>query len=91
MKKSIRAYITGTVQGVFFRKFVKDKADELGIKGYVRNLDDGRVEVWAEGNGKEVKKMVEYCKEGPQHASIRRIDLLEEKFQGFKEFKVITI
>ncbi|PIN90445.1 acylphosphatase [Candidatus Pacearchaeota archaeon CG10_big_fil_rev_8_21_14_0_10_35_13] len=91
MKKSVRAYITGTVQGVFFREFIREKAEACGVKGYVRNLDDGRVEVWIEGNNKEVKEMLEACKEGPQHASIRRMDLLEEKYQGFKEFKVITI
>ena len=45
MKNSVRLYISGTVQAVFYRAFVKENAEKLGIKGFVRNLEDGRVEV----------------------------------------------
>lgn len=91
MKKSVRLYITGTVQGVFFRAFVKENAEKINIKGFVRNLDDGRVEAFLEGNVDDVKKMIEICKKGPKHSQIRDIEIKEERFQGFKVFKVLHI
>ena len=60
--KTLKITITGTVQGVFFRTFIKEKADELGLKGFVRNLDDGRVEVVVEGRDENANKMIEVCK-----------------------------
>jgi acylphosphatase len=89
MKKAVRVYVFGTVQEVFFRAFVKEQADKLGIKGYVRNKDDNSVEAWFEGNAKEVNKMIEICKKGPEHAVIERLDVVDEKFQGMKNFKII--
>jgi acylphosphatase len=91
MKKSVRIYITGTVQGVFFRMFIKENAERYNIKGFVRNLEDGRVEVFLEGNGNEVNKMIELCKKGPKHAQIRNVEIKPERFQGFKVFKMLHI
>ena len=91
MKKSLRVYITGTVQGVFFRGFVKENAEKYNVKGFVRNLEDGRVEVFLEGNSDDVNKMIEICKTGPKHSQIRNVELKEEKFQDFKTFKVLHI
>ena len=90
MKKAVRVYIYGTVQGVFFRTFVKDNADKLNLKGYVRNKEDGSVEAWFEGNTDDVNKMVEICKKGPEHAVIKRLDIVDESHQGLKKFKIIT-
>lgn len=89
MKKSIRVYITGTVQGIFFRGFVKENAERHDVKGFVRNLEDGRVEVFLEGNVDEVNKMIELCKTGPKYSKIDKIEIKEEIFQGFKNFKVL--
>lgn len=89
MKKSIRLYIDGTVQGVFFRKFVKENAERYNVKGFTRNLEDGRVEVFLEGNIDEVKKMIELCKKGPRHSQIRKVEEKNERFQGLKDFKVL--
>ena len=50
MKKTKKILVKGLVQGVFFRQFIKEQADKLGICGYVRNLDDGRVEAVVEGD-----------------------------------------
>jgi len=91
MKKATRVYIFGIVQGVFFRAFVKEVADKLNVKGYVRNKEDSSVEVWIEGRQEDVEKMIEECKQGPKHAVIKRFDILEEKFQGFDEFKILSI
>ena len=91
MKKSVRVYITGSVQGVFFRAFVKENAERHNVKGFVRNLEDGRVEAFFEGNPDDVNKMVELCKKGPKHAQIRNIEIKPEKFQDFKNFKALHI
>ena len=91
MKKSIRVYIKGTVQGIFFRGFVKENAEKCNVKGFVRNLNDGRVEAFFEGNIEDVEKMIEICKKGPKHSKIDKIDTKLEKFQGFKTFKVLHI
>ena len=91
MKKSVRVYITGTVQGVFFRTFIKSNAEKYNVKGFTRNLEDGRVEVFLEGNSEDVNKMTELCKQGPPHSMIKNIEIKPEKFQGFKTFKVLHI
>ncbi len=91
MKKSVRMYIKGTVQGVFFRSFVKENADKNNVKGFARNLDDGRVEIFIEGDPDDVDKMIEICTSGPKHAMIKGVEIKPEKFQDFKEFKVLHI
>lgn len=88
MKKSVRIIIQGVVQGIFFRDFVKQNADRLGVKGFVRNLEDGRVEAFLEGDVDSVNAMTEICRRGPQHAQIRKIDIIDERFQDFKDFKI---
>ncbi|HLA23244.1 MAG TPA: acylphosphatase [Candidatus Nanoarchaeia archaeon] len=90
MKKSIRLYIKGNVQGVFFRNFVKENADKNHVRGFVRNLEDGRVEVFLEGNIDEVNKVMEICKQGPKFAMIKNVETKPEKFQDFKDFKVLN-
>ena len=89
MKKSIRLYITGTVQDVFFRGFIKENAEKHNVKGFVRNLEDGRIEVFIEGDANDVNKMIELCKKGPKHAQIRNVEEKEERFQDMKGFKVL--
>ncbi len=91
MKKSVRVYIQGTVQGVFFRGFIKENAEKLNVKGFCRNLEDGRVEVFIEGQVDDVNKMIEVCKKGPKHSQIRNVEVKAEKFQDFKSFKVLHI
>lgn len=91
MKKSVRVYINGTVQGVFFRGFVKENAEKYNVKGFVRDLEDGRIEVFLEGNVEEVNKMIELCKKGPKHAMIKKVEIKPEKFQSFKTFKALHI
>ncbi len=91
MKKSVRLYVTGTVQGVFFRLFIKENAEKLNVKGFVRNLEDGRVEIFLEGDTNEVNKMIELCKTGPKHSKITNVQIKPERFQNFKVFKVLHI
>jgi acylphosphatase len=91
MKKSVRLYIDGTVQDVFFRGFIKENAERHNVKGFVRNLEDGRVEIFLEGNNEDVDKVIELCKKGPKHAQIKGIEIRPEKFQDFKTFKILHI
>jgi acylphosphatase len=89
MKKSVRLYIDGAVQGIFFRAFVKENAERFNVKGFVRNLEDGRVETFLEGDNNSVNKMIELCKKGQKHSQIRNVEMKPERFQGFRVFKVL--
>ena len=91
MKKSVRLYIDGTVQGVFFRSFIKENAERYNVKGFTRNLEDGRIEVFLEGDIDSVDKMIEFCKKGPKHSQIKNVQIKPERFQDFKGFKVLHI
>jgi acylphosphatase len=89
--KTIRIYLSGSVQGIFFRKYLEEKANEFGIRGFVRNLEDGRVEVLVEGRDENVNSMLEICKKGNQHTKITDFQIQELKNQGFEGFKVLKI
>lgn len=90
MKKAAKFIVNGTVQGVFFRQFSKENADRLNIKGFVRNLEDGNLEVVAEGDNNELDEFEEVLKQGPPHSQIRNVSTEERKWSGeFKEFKVL--
>ena len=89
MKKSIRLYLTGSVQSLFFRQFVKEHAERNNVKGYLRKLEDGRMEIFLEGESISVDSMIEICKKGPKYSNIRDFEIKEEKLQDFKEFKII--
>ncbi len=91
MKKSIRLFITGNMQTMFYEKYIKEQADANKIKGFFRKTEDGRFELFLEGNSDDVKLMVEICKKGYQQSSVRNLDIKEEKFQDFKDFKVLRI
>jgi len=89
MKKRYHLTIKGRVQGVFYRAFVKDRADSLGLKGWVRNLPDGNVEAVAEGEEKDLKVLIEECRVGPPLARVESVDVVEEPFKGeFMRFSV---
>ena len=66
--------VSGQVQGVFFRDSTRQKAEELGLAGWVRNMPDGQVEALFEGPAEKVEEIVRWCKEGPQRASVENVD-----------------
>ncbi len=90
MKKSMRFFITGAIQKTIFNEFIKINADKLGIKGFTRVKDDGKIEVFIEGDKNSIDEMSALCKRGPPHAIIRDVKEQEEKFQDFKEFKILN-
>lgn len=89
MKKAVKFNVSGTVQGVFFRQFCKEQADKLDLRGYVRNLENGTVEVLVEGDKDNIEEMYKILKKGPPHAQIRELKPEEKKWSG--EFKDFTI
>lgn len=89
--KTVKLHISGSVQGVFFRAFIKESADKLDLKGFVRNLDNGKVEVVAEGRDENINQMIEVSKKGPAHADVKNVDVEEINHQGFKEFKTLRV
>lgn len=89
--KTLKLFISGIVQGVFFRKSVEDKAKELELKGFVRNLDDGRVEVVVEGKDENVNEMVKACKQGLPHSEVKSLTTEEIKHQGFSGFRTLRL
>ncbi|MEK6825353.1 MAG: acylphosphatase [Nanoarchaeota archaeon] len=91
MKKSVRLTITGSLQSLFFKQFIKENADANDVRGFLRNLEGGKVEVFLEGNLDDVNEMIEVCSKGPKYANIRSLEQKEERFQDFKEFKVLKI
>ena len=74
----IRLLISGRVQGVFFRAYTCEEARMLGLKGWVRNLPDGRVEVLAQGDPEQLKVLEAFCRKGPPHARVRDVEVVEE-------------
>jgi len=84
-----RIVVRGKVQGVFFRDNVKQRAQELQLKGWVRNKADGAVEVVAEGPKIELSKLVQFCREGPGDAQILDVQFDALKATGeFPDFRI---
>lgn len=82
-------FISGRVQGVFFRDSTRKKAKELAVNGWVRNLPDGRVEAVFEGEKEKVNKLIEWAERGPIIAKVDNIEIVEEKYQDdFKNFEI---
>jgi acylphosphatase len=82
MNARVHVFVSGKVQGVFFRSGTKDKADELCLTGWVRNLQDGRVEAVFEGEEGRVEKMVEWCRKGPEYARVTGVEVIPEQYKG---------
>jgi acylphosphatase len=82
-----RLLVSGRVQGVFYRQGCKREADRLGVTGWAKNLDDGRVEVVAEGEEAAVDALVAWCRTGPPRALVTKVDvtlLTAEGVDGFR-------
>ena len=86
---SFTATIRGRVQGVFFRAFVAEKASELGLTGYVHNLHGGGVEVLAEGERRQLEKLIDYLKAGPPDAKVKKVVTHWLEYTGsYSDFRV---
>lgn len=90
MKRAIRLYLTGTVQSMFFRLFIKQNVEKFNVKGFFRKLEDGRAEVFLEGESADLESAIEVCKKGPKYAQIRNVEIKDEHVQGYKDFRIIN-
>lgn len=91
MNELVRAhiYISGIVQGVFFRSHTREVARSFDLTGWVKNLPDGRVEVVAEGPEDEIKQFISWCHKGPSHARVDDVEVFWEDATGeFKDFEI---
>lgn len=88
-KASFHAFVSGRVQGVFFRMFVLREAQALGLCGFVRNMPDGRVEVVAEGERPKLEQLVERLRTGPRGAVVVDVDLSWSEYNhDFSDFSI---
>ena len=89
VQKRIHIFVTGRVQGVFFRQSTKVMAIKNNVKGWVRNLDDGRVEIVGEGETQNIENLVDWCKTGPANSRVDKFELIDENYIGeFENFEV---
>jgi acylphosphatase len=87
--KRMRVFVSGHVQGVFFRDSTRQEAERLGVRGWVRNLPDGKVEAVFEGPPARVDGLVAWCQEGPERARVEQVEAREEEPTGeFLEFRI---
>lgn len=81
-------FVKGRVQGIFFRAFVRQQAQALGLSGWVRNLPDGRVEAVLVGEKEKIKRVIKKCRQGPPLARVSEVEVAwsepKEFFSGFE-------
>ena len=83
-----RIVVSGDVQGVFFRDSTRREASRRGVTGWVRNLPDGRVEAWFEGDTAAVGALVRWCGDGPRHATVADVQVTEAEPEGHASFAI---
>ena len=89
MKARAHVYVSGYVTGVFFRAHTQELAERLGVRGWVRNMHDGRVEAVFEGERGQVEEMVKFCHRGPPGARVKNVEVKWENPKGeFSGFEV---
>jgi len=91
MKKRYHLFISGRVQGVFFRANTAREAQSLGLTGWVRNLRDGRVEVVFEGEASAAEAMLHWCRRGTPPAKVDHLEAVEERPESsFICFEIVS-
>lgn len=88
MSESLHIIVKGRVQGVYFRAYTQKQAVKLNVNGFVRNLDDGSVEIVATGQTEDLEKLVAWCHKGPVLAKVNEVIVnpqqTHEHFEGFE-------
>ncbi len=88
-KGAFKAFVSGKVQGVWFRKYTQEKARELGLKGYVKNLPDGRVEVHAEGDVQKMEELKKWLYKGSPLSRVDNVEFMETEKRNFENFEIV--
>jgi acylphosphatase len=90
MKTRCHIFVSGRVQGVFFRAYTKERAIDYGVSGWVKNRRDGRVEAVFEGDKKAIEKLIDDLKRGPPHGRVDNIDVgYEDYLDELRGFHVV--
>ncbi|MCK8520923.1 acylphosphatase [Aquimarina sp. D1M17] len=88
MKKHYNITVSGTVQGVWYRKNTLEKAIELGVTGYVKNLINGNVYIEAEGTKEQLQALLDWCAIGPEYAKVDQVSFEEGALMSFARFEI---
>lgn len=84
-----RIFISGFVQGVGYRRFVRHHAFKLGLTGWIKNIVDNRVEAVFQGSKENIEKVISICRKGPFLSEVRDIAIKwEDKIEGFESFEI---
>ncbi len=91
MVRNVKILVSGRVQGVFFRQSTKTKAKEYGVLGTVQNLEDGRVEIFAQAETAALEPFIAWCRKGPLAARVDHVEINESdnKTAQFTSFDII--
>jgi acylphosphatase len=89
MIKHLDIIVTGKVQGVFYRASTKAVADQLGVRGFVKNGDNGEVLISAEADNSTLEMFLEWCHEGPQEADVISVETHEGELKNYRNFEVV--
>lgn len=89
MIKHINITVKGKVQGVFFRAATKAVANQLGVKGYVKNQKDGSVYIEAEADDDALRMFLEWCNEGPEKAIVNEVESSGGELKNYRNFEVV--
>jgi acylphosphatase len=87
--KHLDITVKGKVHGVFYRASTKAVADQLGVKGFIRNNPDGEVCIEAEGDSISLEMFVEWCHEGPQNAVVTSVESNEGELKNYRNFDIV--
>ena len=87
--RCVRCLVSGRVQGVFFRAATREQALTLGLNGWVRNLDDGRVEVYASGPAAAIESLCAWLQHGPPMARVSGLERFPAAEEGLRDFEVL--
>ena len=86
---TLHVLISGKVQGVFYRAEAKEQAKTLGIKGWVKNTADDKVEAVVSGSEENLNQFIEWCRKGPRRAQVTDVSITQTEEQNFDDFEVI--
>ena len=86
--KCIHLIVSGKVQGVFFRDNTRKKANELNLKGYAKNLENGTVEVLAEGSEEKINELIAFIENHPGYSKVENVKVSHKELQNFKSFEI---
>jgi acylphosphatase len=89
MIKHLDIIVKGKVQGVFYRAATKAVADQLGVKGNIKNEPNGNVMITAEGDKMALEMFLDWCNEGPQDANVTSVESIEGELKNYRNFEVV--